>query len=404
MRIRELSEKLWTGEVRPEDAHPFTPLLALEELGPGAAFVSSFANSTALVTDAGLVLFDTGAAQFVPRAHQLVRGWSKAPLHTAVFTHGHIDHVAGVELYEESGPARVVAHAAVPARFARYGLTAGYNACINTRQFGTPVAWPQRFRAPDLLYTDALALDVGGVAIELHHARGETDDHTWAFVPSHRLLVTGDLFIWATPNAGNPQKVQRYPREWAAALRQMSALGAETLCPGHGVPIFGADRVRRALDETAELLESLVDQTLALMNAGARLDEVLATVTAPAHLLARPYLRPIYDEPEFIVRNTWRLYGGWYDGDPAHLKPARAAALAHELARLAGGAHVLAARATELAAAGDLALAAHLAETAALAAPGDAAIKRARAAIYAQRAKTETSLMARGIFAAAARD
>ena len=64
------------------------------------------------------------------------------------------------------------------------------------------------------------------------------------------------------------------------------------------------------------------------MNEGARLDEIIHTVRAPAHLLERPYLRPIYDEPEFVVRNVWRLYGGWYDGNPAHLKPAPDAALA----------------------------------------------------------------------------
>ena len=58
----------------------------------------------------------------------------------------------------------------------------------------------------------------------------------------------------------------------------------------------------------------------------------------PQHLLDRPYLPPIYDEPEFVVRNLWRLYGGWWDGNPAHLKPAPAAALARELAALAGGA------------------------------------------------------------------
>src|SRR5262249_31121092 len=76
-------------------------------------------------------------------------------------------------------------------------------------------------------------------------------------------------------------------------------------------------RVHRALAETAELLESLHDQTVALMNAGARLDDVVHTVRAPAHLLERPYLRPVYDEPEFIVRNVLRLYGGWWGGHPA---------------------------------------------------------------------------------------
>ena len=215
------------------------------------------------------------------------------------------------------------------------------------------------------------------------------------------MLATGDLFIWATPNAGNPQKVQRYPREWAAALRCMSLLGAEVLCPGHGVPIFGADRVRMALDETAELLESLVTQTLALMNEGARLNRVLAEVRAPARLLARPYLQPVYDEPEFIVRNIWRLYGGWYDGNPAHLKPGSEARLACEVANLAGGVQRLADRATELSTKGEHALACHLAEMASLAAPHDSGIWSARARVYAARAEAETSLMAKGVYRSA---
>ncbi len=111
---------------------------------------------------------------------------------------------------------------------------------------------------------------------------------------------------------------------------------------------MGAARVRQALTDTADLLDSLVDQTLELMNAGARLDEVLHTVAAPAHLAERPYLRPVYDEPEFVVRNVWRLYGGWWDGNPASLKPAPESALAGELAALAGGAGVLADRALAL--------------------------------------------------------
>jgi alkyl sulfatase BDS1-like metallo-beta-lactamase superfamily hydrolase len=101
----------------------------------------------------------------------------------------------------------------------------------------------------------------------------------------------------------------------------------------------------------------LHDQTVGLMNAGARLDDIVHTVRAPQHLLDRPYLRPVYDEPEFVVRNVWRLYGGWYDGNPARLKPAPDAALAAEIAGLAGGAHRLAERARELADVGDLRLA-----------------------------------------------
>jgi len=120
---------------------------------------------------------------------------------------------------------------------------------------------------------------------------------------------------------------------------------------------------------------------LGVMNAGGRLDDAIHGVVPPRRLLDRPYLRPVYDEPEFIVHTVWRLYGGWWDGNPASLKPALERALAAELAAVAGGAQALADRALALLAevrssAGAarieeaLRLAGHLAELAWLAAPG----------------------------------
>lgn len=403
--VLDLSDRLWRGELGIEDAHPFSLIGAVEELADGVAFVPSFANVSGLRTDDGLVLVDTGSAPLAQHVHSTLRSWDSSRLHTAVYSHGHIDHVFGVPVFaaeaEERGwePPRVVAHEALPARFDRYLLTAGYNEVVNQRQFSMPdLRWPREYRYPDVTYRDALQLSVGGLELALQHCRGETDDHTWTWVPERKVLCSGDLFIWASPNAGNPQKVQRYPREWAAGLRTMAGLGAELLLPGHGVPIAGADRIRQALTETAELLEHLHDETVALMNAGARLDDIVHTVRAPAHLAERPYLRPVYDEPEFVVRNVWRLYGGWWDGDPARLKPAPAAALAAEIASLAGGAARLAARAVELAAAGDLRLAGHLSELAVQAAPQDADVQQAQAQVYAQRAQAEESTMAQGVF------
>ena len=110
--------------------------------------------------------------------------------------------------------------------------------------------------------------------------------------PTRQVLCSGDLFIWASPNAGNPQKVQRYPIEWAIVLREMATLGAEVMLPGHGLPIIGHDRIVQALTDTAELLESLHDQTLALMNEGARLDEILHTVAHPGTCSTSPTCNP----------------------------------------------------------------------------------------------------------------
>ena len=405
----ETADRLWRGEADIAEEHQFFPETSVTEVADGVSFVRSFANVSAFATGDGLVLVDTGSPFFATSIHDRLRGWSAGRLHTAVYSHGHIDHVFGVGPFEEEArsngwpPPTVVSHEALPGRFDRYVLTAGYNAIVNQRQFQVPdLEWPTSYRYPDDTYRDEMSLEVGGVLFELHHDRGETDDHTWTWIPERRVLCCGDFFIWASPNAGNPQKVQRYPSEWAAALRKMAGLGPEVLLPGHGFPIVGADRVTQALTDTAELLESIQDQTLALMNQGARLDEVIHGVHAPRHLLERPYLHAVYDEPEFVVRNIWRLYGGWYDGNPATLKPAPDADVAGELAALAGGADRLAGRARQLVEEGDLRLAGHLAETAALAAPDDPEVHRARAEIFESRVAAEASIMSRGVFAWAA--
>jgi len=421
------AERLWNG-AGPSRIDPLAPGGGMAEVADGVAFVPSFANVTAVATGDGLVLVDVGSQLLSGAVHRTLRGWTDRDVHTAVYSHGHIDHVFGMHRWEADAEAhgrarpRVVAHEAVSARFDRYIRTAGYNTVVNRRQFGVDdLTWPTEYRYPDRTFRDRLDLEVGGVRAELHHDRGETDDHAWVWFPDLRVLCTGDLFIWASPNAGNPQKVQRYPLEWAAALRRMLSLydgedgGPEVLLPGHGYPILGEGRIRRALSETAELLESLVAQTLGYMNDGARLDEAIHSVEPPAHLMARPYLQPVYDEPEFVVRSVWRLYGGWWDGNPATLRPAPERILARELADLSGGPGALADRARELLARaptedggggdeGVLRLAGHLAELAWLAAPDDPAVSEVRRAVFTRRAGAATSTMARGVFTWAARE
>ncbi len=387
----------------------------LSEVADGIAVVEAFSHVIAFDSGDGLVLFDTSMEGFAGRVIKSLRSWSSARVRDIAFTHGHVDHVGGAQAFidearENGDPAPAfVGHENLPARFERYQLTNGYNRVINERQFGGrligagafgPASWVR----PGTTFRDRLLLRTGELEFVLQHSKGETDDHLWAWVPSRKTICTGDLVIWVFPNAGNPQKVQRYPLEWARALREMSALDAELLLPAHGLPISGRARILRVLDDMASALESLVEQTLSLMNEGARLDTILHTVKLPDGTLDKPYLRPTYDEPEFIVHNIWRLYGGWYDGNPAHLKPAPEAALGAELAALAGGVDALIARARTLAETDSLRLACALIELATQAEPDNRTAHAARAEIYERRRSQELSLMARGIYANAARE
>jgi alkyl sulfatase BDS1-like metallo-beta-lactamase superfamily hydrolase len=418
--LLELSARVIDSGVAEDPHNRITQ--ELSEVADDVAVIESFSHVVLLRTGDGLVAVDASGAATGEAVVSSLRAWSDEPVTDIVYTHGHVDHVGGSPAFladaADRGHARprFLAHENVPVRFARYDLTNDWNVLINRRQFG----WlprdrgyglggdarflPEGVAEPDVVYDHEHDVTVGGVRMELRHARGETDDHTWVWLPERRIACIGDLFIWNFPNAGNPQKVQRYPEDWAVALRTIVDHEPELLLPAHGLPIAGVQRIRRVLETAAGALETLVRDVLAMMNGGATLDEIVHTVRVDEALTQLPYLRPLYDEPEFVVRNVWRRYGGWWDGDPSHLKPASAAVLAVELATMAGGAGRLAARAVEVAGTGDLRLACHLVELAAQAAPEDPSVHEVRADLYERRRRQETSLMTKGIFASAVVD
>ena len=424
--LLELSSRIIDSGVADEPVNRITQ--ELSEIADGVAVVESFSHVVAVRCGDGMVAFDaSGSATGRPVVESL-RRWTASPVTALVYTHGHLDHVGGSPAFVADASAQgferpvFLGHTGVVERFARYRMTDAWNRIINERQFG----WtrntqlragagvrqggkmfgdhylPPDVAEPDVVYTDLHLLEVDGVAIELRHGKGETDDHTWAWIPSLQAVCCGDFLIWNFPNAGNPQKVQRYPLEWAQSLRAMAELEPELLVPAHGLPIGGSARIRSVLLDVASVLEDLVARTVEMMNGGATLDDVVHTVKVPEEALSRPYLRPLYDEPEFVVRNIWRLYGGWWDANPARLKPPADAHLSAEVASLAGGADVLVARALELMSEGELRLACQLVEWAATAAPEDRSVHEARATVYGARYKSESSLMAKGIFAGAA--
>jgi alkyl sulfatase BDS1-like metallo-beta-lactamase superfamily hydrolase len=409
MREHPLFEQLWNGSAQMEEWTAAVSQGAVTSVADTIITVHTtyFCGSvTAIRTGGGLVLVDTANEATAEKVLALIRTWDDSPIHTVIYTHGHIDHTGGITAIDLEAEAkglarpRIIAHRDVARRMNRYAQTQGLNSIVQGQQFNNPAyIYPVGYRQPDEIYDDTLSLVIGGERIELFHGRGETDDATFVWLPSRRILASGDFVIWMFPNAGNPRKVQRYAAEWAAALRHMEQLEPEIVIPGHGPVIFGKDRVAQVLRDGATVLEHLVRESLALMNRGATLDQVLHAVTAPAEYLSKPYLRAKYDDPEFLVRAIYHLYAGWFDGNPAHLKPARAADLALELARSAGGANKLAERAAVLAQEGNTRLAAHLAEFAIEAAPDDKSVQATRALVLRTCIDREGSLMGKAFLA-----
>jgi alkyl sulfatase BDS1-like metallo-beta-lactamase superfamily hydrolase len=396
----------------PPEQAAFFHLGPSQTVTENTVFLSAMANVIAFQCDDRVLLVDTSVNRFTPQVLKDLReNYFKAPIEAVVYTHGHVDHVSGAEAIigeaRSRGDARprFIGHRDVVPRFDRYRLLGRQNDHINRIQFNLPPdARPfsdATFTDPDTVYDRGMDMRIGGEVFELHHARGETDDETWVWCPGRRVLCTGDTFVWCSPNAGNPYKVQRYARDWADALEAMAALKPGHLLPGHGPVLSGEGRIEEALLTTAHFLRSIHDQVVTLMNEGKWLEDIIHEIDWPA--TDKPWLQPVYDHPEFIARNVYRLYGGWYDGDPANMLPAHSHEIAAQLVSATGAAPILE-RARKHRDDGDLQMACHLVDFVRKGEPGNREAWELWRDIFTARAQSERSLMARGAFLSAVRE
>ncbi len=387
-----------------------SPLGRFEVLGDGVAQFHGFCNVGFVWGRGEVLVVDTSHARLAPRAVAALREHTADPVAHVVYTHGHVDHVGGAPSFladaEQRGHPRPVfwGQAALPARFARYAATWGWNNEVNRRQFQLPAgvdAFPRGFIAPDRTYQEEAVFDLAGERVELHHARAETDDASWVWLPERRLALVGDLSVQSVPNTGNPNKPQRYTLGWAEALEAIAQLRPETIIPGHGDPLRG-ERALEMLIETARALRFLHDAVLERLNAGQWPDEIVdAGIALPADLAAKAYLRPIYGCAEFVVRDVLRAYAGWWGGNPAELLPAGRAAVARDLVDVAGRG-ALVAKARALAQAEQHRRALQLAVYLSQADPADAEAHALVAELCDALAEREASFIARNFYRAAA--
>ncbi len=303
-------------------------------------------------TDDGVVLIDTLLT--VPAAAKVLEEIRRSGgrIRTIVYTHGHRDHVGGAGAFLEDRP-EIIAHQYLPDRLEKYEILGPHYRRINAIQFHIKEN-PTRpkFVVPTRTYTDRLTFALGGKTFELHHARGETDDHTWVWVPEIRTAFVGDLLIGAFPNIGNPFKPTRFALPWARALAAVRAKQPEIIVAGGGRPVYQGDEARVVLDDTIAAIYSIHDQVVAHINRGTPLDEMIHAVRLPEELAAKPHLSFVYSRPEFAVFNIYRWYHGYFDHNPAHLLPRPVPEVAAEILSLVGDNARVLARSRELLAEG----------------------------------------------------
>ena len=365
----------------------------------------------------GVAVVDPGLFINGPRVVRELRAITDRPVRFVIYTHGHYDHAFGTPALFDDAAERghqapvVVGHVNVARRFARYQKTAGHLAQTFDMQFaswgggGGDVVRNARYYPPTLSYEQGVTLSLGDLTLDCRHGLGETDDHTWVWIPEQRVIVGGDFIVSSLPNAGTPFRVQRYVLEWAETLEAMAALDPAAIISGHG-GVF-RDDAREMLVVTARALHWLEDEVVRRLNAGQWYEQIVHEVALPPELDGNPYLQPVYGCTAFVVHSVLRRYTGWYDGNPSMLFPSTRAEVAREVLALAGGASAVLERAQTLHASGDLAdvqRALHLADFVIFdGGPQADAARTLKAELLTARAKVEPSFVARNILLSAAK-
>jgi len=378
-----------------------------EECTPDIVWLG-IGSSSVVITEEGVVFVDVPLGNRAgQRVVEAIRKRTQAPIHTIIYTHGHMDHTWGVapllsDAQERGYPKPIIiAHELVPKRFDRYQRLHGQHEYINRIQFAIPEGekvLPPQFFYPDITYSDAVQFKLGGLTFELYHYMGETDDGTWVWVPERKSALIGDLLIGGCPNVGNPFKVQRYTLEWAEALERVAGKNPDFVIPAHG-PVRRGEEARQICLDTAKYLRCIEDEVVRLLNEGCWIEEILESVKIPQDLSGKPWLAPVYGHPTFIIHGVHRRYAGWYNGNPSELFPAKSSEIAAEVVRL-GGIEQLLQRAGKLQQEGNIQLALHLVDFVIRGAENDSKRREAlllKANLLDAKADAEPSFIARNI-------
>ena len=154
-------------------------------------------NTTALVTDEGVVLVDDKFEQDAPNILSLLKTVTNQPVKYVVNTHHHGDHSGGNARMQIAGAQLIASEQA-----RRY--------MVDGKQPGQP----------GVTFVDRALIHLGGKAVELYYfGRAHTGGDVFAYFPADRVLASGDAFTFG---AATPQLVDYQnggsAKDWTATL------------------------------------------------------------------------------------------------------------------------------------------------------------------------------------------
>jgi glyoxylase-like metal-dependent hydrolase (beta-lactamase superfamily II) len=224
-------------------------------------------NSIAVLTDEGVLVFDSGAVPETASAIlREIRTLTQKPVRYLVNSHWHWDHWGGNQVYQAAFPdLQIITHEktreqmlAVEPRWNDDGLKVQlpqYLASLErklaeAKARSAPEADVRaqtelleadrhfleqktslRKVIPSVTFNDEMTIRLGNREVKILHARGITSGDTYLYMPTERILITGDLMLDPLPFAIGGS----YPADWLKTLERFADLKPAVIIPGHGL-------------------------------------------------------------------------------------------------------------------------------------------------------------------------
>ncbi len=325
-----------------------------EKIADGIFRVKDISNAYLVTTNAGDLLVNTGFLGNGTRNKNLFAPHRSGPLRRIVLTQAHADHYGALPEQKEEGTQIIAGQGFVET--AQYfeqlapflGRRSGKLWASMTRRDGPPPTPPKI--TPDIEVTDRIVFEQGGRHFEIVKTPGgETLDSVFVWLPQERIVFTGNLFgpVWrAMPNlvtirGDKPRLVKAYLR----SVDAVRALNPELVITGHGEPIQGAEKIRADLDTMHAAVSYIERETIAGMNAGKTVHELMREIKLPGDLTIGEF----HGKTAWVVRAIWEENAGWFhfEDSTTGLYGVPHSSVNADLFELAGGAAPLAQRARE---------------------------------------------------------
>ena len=319
--------------------------IAVSEVAPGIFQASGVGNSFAIKTSEGSVIFDTGLIiQASEQIAKLKAAVGDDEPKKIILSHSHADHVGGTRLWDE-GNAEIVAHEEFEEEQRYLTELNPYLHQRNRTLFPwipeTPRTLPgMDFRGliPDVRVGNGepYRFTLGGRRFEVYGTPGaEGADNIVLWLPDEKILLSGDFFGPQFPQFPNVftmrgEKVRK-PIEYVDSLNRILALEPEMILPSHLEPVVGGEKIARDMRKIRDAVQYVHDETVAGMNSGFSVEELMSSVALPQELS----LSQSHGKVSWAVKSIWEYYATWFHFDrTSELYPTSQRAILADVAEL----------------------------------------------------------------------